>query len=111
MQNHDQSREGKTSNALAHIVSTPMRSLRFRDFVGLKVGGCDKYSRIRLSRLKELVPEHAIVAAMIDGDASIASCLRWILRGLSLEKAIRKVKTDQEVAHNAKGVSYDGDEG
>ncbi len=87
---------------LQRIIDTPMRRLRFRDFTRLKVGGRDKFSNVRLKRLKEMVPDHIEVEAVLEDEKDVASCLRWILRGLPLHKAIRKVKTDLEVAENAK---------
>lgn len=45
--------------------------------------------------------ECAIVDAAFETDAQRASCLRWVLRGLPLDKAIRKVETDAEIAANA----------
>jgi len=95
------------SGALGHVLRTPIRFLRFQDFMRLKVGGRDEYSGLRLDQLKQLVPEHLKVAEAIEDEAAIASCLRWMLRGLPLDKAIRKVRTDLEVAENAKGVKYD----
>lgn len=94
------------SDALHRVVRTPMQFLRFQDFMRLKVGGRDEYSGLRLDQLKQLVPEHLKVAEAIEDEAAIASCLRWMLRGLPLDKAIRKVRTDLEVAENAKAVKY-----
>ncbi|MGE3778398.1 MAG: hypothetical protein AB7F89_14520 [Pirellulaceae bacterium] len=99
--------EAFASDALRRVVRTPMQFLRFQDFMRLKVGGRDEYSGLRLDQLKQLVPEHSKVAEAIEDEAAIASCLRWMLRGLPLDKAIRKVRTDLEVAENAKGVKYD----
>ncbi len=96
------------SGSFNHVLRTPMESLRFRDFVRLKVGGRDEFSGLGLDQLKQMVPEHLKVADAIEGEASIASCLRWVLRGLPLDKAIRKVRTDLEVAENAKAVKHEG---
>lgn len=95
------------SDALSHVLRTPIRFLRFQDFMRLKVGGRDEYSGLRLDQLIPLVPEHSKVAEVIEDEAAIASCLRWMLRGLPLDKAIRKVRTDLEVAENAKAVKYE----
>lgn len=89
------------------VLRAPMKSLRFRDYVRLKVGGRDEFSGIGLDQLKALVPEHQMVADTFQGEAAIASCLRWMMRGLPLDKAIRKVRTDLEVAENAKAVKYE----
>lgn len=95
------------TDALIHVLRTPMESLRFQDFMRLKVGGRDEFSGLGLDRLRQLVPDHLKVADAIQDDAAIASCLRWMLRGLPLDKAIRKVRTDLEVAENAKAVKYE----
>ena len=43
-------------------------------------------------------PDCLLVAADFPDDPKAeASCLRWILRGLSADKAIRKIRTDLEV--------------
>jgi hypothetical protein len=47
------------------------------------------------------VPDHAAVDGVFEKDAQKAACLRWVLRGLPLDKAIRKVETDAEIAANA----------
>ncbi len=95
------------SDALRRVLRTPMKHLRFHDFMRLKVGGRDEFSDLGLNQLKPLVPEHQRVAAAIQGEAAVASCLRWMLRGLPLDKALRKVRTDLEVAENAKAVKHE----
>lgn len=102
-----QTEQPSTTNPLTYVITTPMDRLRFRDFARLKVGGRDEYSGIRLPRLKELVPQHAEVEQTVGDDSAVATCLRWMLRGLPLDKAIRKVRTDLEIAENAKGRSRD----
>ena len=96
------------SDSFIHVLRAPMESLRFRDFVRLKVGGRDEFSGLGLDQLKQMVPEHLKVAEAIEDEAATASCLRWMLRGLPLDKAIRKVRTDLEVAENAKAVKHEG---
>ncbi len=86
------------------INSTPMEALRFRDFHNL-TSGQDAFSRLKLpDLLSNFVP--AAVNAIIDafpGDPdNQAKALRWVLRGLLPDRAIRKVKTDLEVSENAK---------
>jgi ribonuclease HI len=103
----DQTLTQSPPEGLVRIVKTPMESLRFRDFASLKVGGRDQFSRIPLDRLKELVRDHSVVSEAIQDESATASCLRWMLRGLPLDKAIRKVRTDLEVAENAKAVKHE----
>jgi len=85
---------------LDYVRRTPMEDLRFRHFRRLRCGR-DQYSKIRLARLKELVPQHEEVQAALGEERHVASCLRWMLRGLPMEKAIRKVLTDIEISRNA----------
>jgi hypothetical protein len=85
---------------------TPMEQLRFRDFHRLKVPGCrDKYSSVRGGRLRTSVTSaelEAITSRIEDPRYQDAAC-RWILRGLSADRAIRKALTDWEIANNAIG--------
>lgn len=91
------------SVTVQEIASTPMSELCFRDFANLKVGGRDQFTPLRLEQLRQQVSDSRIVEAALDHDKSaVASCLRWILRGLPLEKAIRKVRTDLEIAEQAR---------
>lgn len=79
------------------INSTPMERLRFRHFLNLK-SGRDVFSRYPLAKLRELVSVNALEEVRkLEHEREQASCLRWVLRGLDLDKAIRKVKTDAEV--------------
>jgi hypothetical protein len=88
---------------IQEIVATPMSELSFRDFASLKVGGRDEFTKLRLSQLRQLVAESEIIDAALDHDESaVASGLRWMLRGLPIEKAIRKVRTDLEIAEQAR---------
>jgi hypothetical protein len=88
---------------IQEIVATPMPELRFRHFASLKVGGRDQYTPLKLAQLKLLVSDSDIVDVALDHDEkAVASCLRWILRGLPIEKAIRKVRTDLEIAEQAR---------
>ncbi|MDP2216293.1 MAG: ribonuclease HI family protein [Methanolobus sp.] len=81
----------------------------FKSFAGLKVGGMDAYSRIKLEDLKKQAGVSA--AALVQKDFPLdelhqASALRWMLRGLAADLAIRKVKTDIELGNKrAKGNS------
>ncbi len=91
------------SVTIQEIVATPMSNLSFRDFASLKVGGRDRFTPLKLAELQTLVSDSDIVDAALDHDESaVASCLRWMLRGLPIEKAIRKVRTDLEIAQQAR---------
>lgn len=92
-----------TPEQLQYVIQTPMDRLRFRDFMELKCGW-DEYSKLRLPALREMAPEHELVDVVFEDDKQIAACLRWMLRGLRIDKAIRKVNTDEEIARNAIGI-------
>ena len=86
------------------INNTPMDHLRFKDFTALKVGRSDEFSAIRGKKLEarislDLLAE--IQKALPHDFKSQHSAIRWVLRGLELYRAIRKVKTDGEVSANA----------
>jgi hypothetical protein len=89
--------------SIDEINDTPMQDLRFRDFRNLKVPrGRDQYSVLRHEALRGRVGSEAAEVDMTFSDPrDQATCYRWILRGLALPKAIRKVKTDHEIASNA----------
>jgi len=86
---------------LQYVIDTPMEQLSFEDFVNLK-SGYDEYSRWSYRDLVCMVLESADVDSVLRNDKLLTSCLRWMLRGLPMEKAIRKVQTDAEVAKNAR---------
>jgi ribonuclease HI len=83
----------------------------FGDFARLRLGGTDELSRLRLVALEQRAvqsdPEQGMravqqIAAAFDCDAQArAAVLRWALRGLAIELAIRKGKVDAEIRRNA----------
>ena len=76
----------------------------FRDYLNLKTFGIDKFSRMKLDKLTGLVDNNNnnIDKAQQElGDEKLVlNVLRWNCRGLRIDDAIRKVKTDLEVAKN-----------
>ncbi len=90
------------ASVLDRIVGEPMEALGFRDFAGLKCGR-DQYSAIRLPNLLEGQSLEVLSGISDFEKGQQAQILRWILRGLPLPKAIRKVKTDLEIAANVRG--------
>lgn len=64
-------------------------------FSKLKTGGLDKVSKMGLCGLKERVPEHIFtyVTEKFPQERAV-SCLRWIVRGLKPDLAIRKTLCD-----------------
>jgi hypothetical protein len=87
---------------------TPGPDTGFQELAAMK-SGRDQYSRLRLPELQDRVGEERAEEARValGGDAAVASCLRWVLRGLDLDTAIRKVRVDQEIAERAKARAYD----
>jgi hypothetical protein len=87
---------------LDYIITSPMDRLRFRDFLRLKCGR-DELSRRRLPDLVSAVSAEVAETIRIAfvNEKHQAAALRWHLRGLPVEKAIRKIKTDIEVSENA----------
>ncbi|MDQ2807986.1 MAG: ribonuclease HI family protein [Chloroflexota bacterium] len=72
----------------------------FGAFARLRVGGCDALSDLRLPDLQARVPVAVgaqVQAAFEDQPTAQAAVLRWVLRGLALELAIRKGQVDGEL--------------
>lgn len=80
---------------------------RFKDFKSLKVGGKDELSPLSLAELcQRTYPEardEILSQLAVYEEWVIKSCLRWHLRGLPTDLAIRKVKVDLEVGANVTG--------
>jgi hypothetical protein len=94
--------EPEPQSDLQRICQTPLESLSFKDYLKLK-SGRDRFSKISLAELQSAVSETdwiAVTSAFADEKVQ-ASCCRWILRGLDVEKAIRKVRADLEIAEKA----------
>ncbi len=77
--------------------------LRFGDFVALK-SGRDEFSRLNYLALVERIPaaDLEVIRQEFVSEKQRASVIRWMLRGLDLARAIRKVATDTEVAKNVR---------
>jgi hypothetical protein len=89
---------------LDRMIATPMDQLRFEDFIKLK-SGRDKLSNIKLDILKSTVSatdSELVATTFADDQTRQAACFRWILRGLTSDKAIRKIKTDIEITQNVR---------
>lgn len=76
------------------------QSVSFKELLGLRVGGRDRCSEMRASELRQAAGPDAVRAceAFADDERSQASALRWALRGLAVEHAIKKVQADAQVA-------------
>jgi hypothetical protein len=92
-----------TRSDVARINSRSMAKLRFKDFASLKVGGRDAFSRLNGTELDGAIPPGTIVTihAALEEDDARDQAKRWVARGLHVDKAIRKVKTDAEIRENA----------
>ena len=82
---------------------------KFRDYAALR-SGRDRFTSMRLPALEAEI-DIAVVAEARRGmaevpeeqrDADVARVLRWVLRGLPLAMAIRKVEVDREISTNAR---------
>lgn len=72
----------------AHTVTADM-------FSKLKTGGIDGVSKMSLSELEKSIPEDMILyVSNRFADNARLSCLRWIMRGLRMDLAIRKTYYD-----------------
>lgn len=91
------------NRSVDRIAPIPMDRLRFKDFASLKCGR-DEFSKLRLPKLTAMVDQQVVEVASgaFDDGKDVAACLRWVLRGLPVDKAIRKVKTDLEISENAR---------
>jgi hypothetical protein len=93
----------RSNTEIEWIANAPMESLSFKDFKGLK-SGRDEFSRMSSEQLADTIAwvDKCSLTLEFQGDFQAeASCIRWMLRGLPMSKAIRKVRTDAEVAANA----------
>jgi len=75
---------------------------RFKDFADLKSGN-DSFSKLKGEALFGQLGDaerSGVFASELD-DEHKAKAARWVLRGLPLDWAVRKVKTDMEISANA----------
>ncbi|MBN2111111.1 MAG: ribonuclease HI family protein [Methanosarcinaceae archaeon] len=73
----------------------------FRSFAQLKVGGRDSFSGMDIEELRERAGREATSLAKKEFPDMLqdqASALRWMLRGLAADLAIRKVKVDAQIS-------------
>jgi hypothetical protein len=93
--------EAKQAKAIKALIRLGGKA-RFRDFAELR-SGTDKWSKLRLPALREALGEgFAPVAESGLDEEHQARMARWALRGLPSDMALRKVKTDMEIASNAR---------
>lgn len=77
---------------------------KFKDYIALKTGGMDIWSRKKKAELIDKTGQEAldIVTQYFPDEKNQLSCLRWFCRGLKLSDSIRKVFVDQEVSENCR---------
>ena len=95
----------KPQSELERVINTPNGELKFGDYVKLK-SGRDQFSRMKTEELHAHpaicnMEWNFIVAAFRDDFHAHESCARWMLRGLDIDKAIRKVNVDKEITDKA----------
>ncbi len=77
---------------------------KFKAFLELKVpGNRDQFSRMRYEKLKQQLSTevYAVFDGAVGGDITLVTkAMRWYLRGLMPELAIRKIEVDAEVSAN-----------
>lgn len=93
--------ESKQAKAIKVLIRLGNKA-RFRDYAALK-SGTDKWSKMRLPALREAMGDtfSAVTESGLDEEQQ-ARLARWILRGLPADMALRKVRTDLEIASNAR---------
>lgn len=76
---------------------------KFKDFKNLKVGGFDHFSKLSEKQLESILLEakRKEILGKLRNREDYASALKWHLRGLSIDDAIRKANVDREIAENA----------
>ena len=76
---------------------------KFKDYMSLKTKGRDEFSSMRLKTLEDKIDKNSVVEVEKENfdEKQKAIAYRWILRGLPLKMAIRKVNVDAEVAKNS----------
>lgn len=76
----------------------------FKDYLNLKTGGLDAYSRISKAAIlkqTELSPEALkIIEEVLPSTQGQMCCIRWYMRGLPLADCIRKALVDEEICQN-----------
>ncbi|MHA1253722.1 MAG: hypothetical protein ACTSRP_27395, partial [Candidatus Helarchaeota archaeon] len=91
-----------TREAISKLNNTPMNKLRFKDFARLKVGGFDKFSKMKMDKLDSIISaeDKILIENELTDENLILQAKRWVARGLEVRKSIRKVKTDQTIKNN-----------
>lgn len=95
------------------IAAKSVSECRFREYASLR-SGRDQYTRMGLARLRQELPRNVVAQVerelADEGEKHIASTLRWVLRGLPVDHAIRRERVSIEIGDNARGArQYESD--
>ena len=98
--------ETNESCARAILAFGKIKKPSFKNFVALRTGGMDSWSRKKLDAIREKIENadeaYAICLANLGDEKNAMTALRWYCRGLPLDDCIHKVRVDLEVAQNAR---------
>lgn len=98
----------------AAIRNFEMSRKRFKDYIGLKTGGMDFWSRKKQEELCDILATDRgfteekvdlmcyIITKHLSSEKTRISCLKWYLRGLPLYHCIRREQVAEEVAENCR---------
>lgn len=91
---------GLDDTPLEKLKSWPIDKLRRSDFAAVK-SGRDSVSAMPKAQLIAVALPHDYekICVTFDKEKYQLSVLRWMQRGLSLDKAIRKIEEDREIGH------------
>src|ERR1700761_2586411 len=86
---------------LEYLKNTPETELLDAEFAEYHPGR-DDYSKMRLPKLTMLLDaiDYLMIATTFYDEARRAAAARYVLRGLSWDKAIRKVKVDHQISES-----------
>jgi hypothetical protein len=78
-----------------------IKNPKFKDFAALR-SGRDQFTKMDLHQLVKQIDDdyYKEIEQKLESSAEKAKAIRWILRGLSKEHAIRKVWVDEEITRN-----------
>lgn len=84
--------------AIARLNQNPAPG--FKDFAGLRTGGVDACSKLKPAAMQERAGSVAVarITTALDDPKAQATALRWVLRGLGVQRAIQKVQVDADIA-------------
>lgn len=78
--------------------------LSYRDFSELRTYGKDAISAISAAEVKKMIPERILTFLQehVKEEDDRVKAMRWMLRGLSVKNALRKIEVDRQIAERKK---------